>query len=80
VSEVDPDPNEPSGGEDRSVLGGRAEPGGGDPTAGGRRGQIGEAPSVAADEADVGPSLAPGGGHVAEEPDAAPVADPGPEA
>jgi len=80
MSEVDPDPNEPDEGQGRVILGGRAEPAGGDPTDGGRSGQIGEAPSVAADQPDLGPSLAPGGGHVSEEPDAAPVADPGPGA
>jgi hypothetical protein len=81
MSEVDPDPNEPGEGQGRSTLGGRDEPGSGDPTDGGKRGEIGEVPSVAADEPDDdGPALPPGGGHVSEEPDAAPVADPGPEA
>jgi hypothetical protein len=75
---VDPDPNEPA--EDRAVLGGRPGPAAGDPTAGGRHGQIGETPSIAADEPDLGPPLGPGGGRVAEESDAPPVADPGPEA
>jgi hypothetical protein len=78
VTEVDPDPNEPA--EGRAVLGGRPEPAAGDPTEGGRRGQIGETPSIAADEPDLGPPLGPGGGRVAEEPDAPPVADPGPGA
>ena len=79
MSEVDPDPYEPAEGQGRSTFGGRDEPSAGDPTAGGKRGQIGEAPSIAADEPDDGgPPLAPGGGSVAEEPDAAPVADPGP--
>ena len=78
MTEVDPDPNEPV--EGRAVLGGRLEPAEGDPTQGGRRGQIGETPSIAADEPDLGPPLGPGGGRVAEEPDAPPVADPGPEA
>lgn len=80
MSEVDPDPNEPDEGHGRSALGGRSEPAGGDPTEGGRRGQLGDAPSVAADEPDTGPPLAPGGGRVAEESDAVPVADPGAEA
>jgi hypothetical protein len=73
VSEVDPDPQD--GG--RSTLGGRAEPSGGDPTEGGKRGQIGEAPSIAADEPSDGTPLLPSG---VEEPDAPPVADPGPDA
>ena len=65
MSEVDPDPNEPSEGQGRSTLGGRDEPGSGDPTDGGKRGEIGAAPSIAADEPDDGgPTLAPGGGHV----------------
>jgi hypothetical protein len=75
MSEVDPDPHAPAGGS----LGGREQPGSGDPTAGGRRGQIGEAPSVVADEPDGG-GYAVGGGRVAEEPDAVPVADSGPDA
>lgn len=79
MSEVDPDPNEPAEGQGRSTFGGRDEPGTGDPTDGGKRGQIGEAPSIAADEPDDGgPALGPGGGHVREEQDAPPVADPGP--
>jgi len=78
VSEVDPDPNEPAG--NNAVLGGRSQPAGGDPTEGGKRGQIGETPSIAADEPDLGPPLEPGGGRVDEEPDAPPVADPEPGA
>ena len=79
MSEVDPDPYEAAEGQGRSTLGGRDEPGSGDPTDGGKRGEIGEAPSIAADEPDDGgPPLAPGGGRVAEESDAPPVADPGP--
>jgi hypothetical protein len=79
VSEVDPDPNLPAEEQGRSTLGGRDEPGQGDPTEGGKRGDIGEAPSVASDEPSEG-SYAPGGGTVTEESDAAPVADPGPDA
>jgi hypothetical protein len=66
VSEVDPDPDDVG----RSTLGGRPEPSGGDPTDGGKRGQIGEVPSIAADEPDDGSSFPPGGGRVAPEPDA----------
>jgi hypothetical protein len=80
VSEVDPDPRLPDEGQDRSILGGRQEPDAGDPTEGGRRGEIGEAPSVASDEPADGSSFPVGGGTVAEESDAAPVADPGPDA
>jgi hypothetical protein len=81
VTEVDPDPNEPAEGQGRSSLGGRDEPGAGDPTEGGTRGQIGAAPSIASDEPDDGgPALSPGGGHVTEDADQPPVADPGPGA
>ena len=81
MTEVDPDPDEPAEGQGRSTLGGRDEPGAGDPTGGGKRGQIGVAPSIASDEPDDGgPALSPGGGHVAEDPDEPPVADPGPGA
>jgi hypothetical protein len=78
VSEVDPDPVERDDG--RATFGGRAAPAGGDPTGGGRRGRIGAAPSIAADEPDLGPATGPGGGRVDEESDAAPVDDPGPGA
>jgi hypothetical protein len=81
MSEVDPDPNEPAEGQGRSTLGGRDEPAAGDPTDGGRRGETGEAASIASDEPDDGgPAPGPGGGHVSEESDAPPVADPGPDA
>jgi hypothetical protein len=76
MSEVDPEPNDVG----RSELGGRAEPAAGDPTEGGKRGELGEASSIAADEPDDGTSYPPGGGVVTEEPDAPPVADPGPDA
>jgi hypothetical protein len=61
MSEVDPDPHEPEQGGGESVLGGREMPDAGDPTAGGKRGQIGEAPSIAADEPDDGSSFPVGG-------------------
>jgi hypothetical protein len=80
MTEVDPDPNDPDAAQERATLGGRDQPATGDPTGGGRRGQLGEAPSIAADEPEVGPAVGPGGGQVAEEPDAAPVAEPGPGA
>jgi hypothetical protein len=77
---VDPDPNEPGEGRGESVLGGRDVPGAGDPTDGGKHGQAGEAPSIRADEARDGDQYPAGGGSVAEEQDAPPVADPGPGA
>ncbi len=76
MTEVDPDPRD----EGRTTLGGREEPAAGDPTAGGKRGQIGEAPSIAADEPDDGSTYPPGGGRVEDEKNAPPVADPGPDA
>jgi hypothetical protein len=80
VSENDPDPHLPDEGQDRSVLGGRLEPDAGDPTQGGKRGEIGDAPSIAADEPDDGTQYPVGGGDVSEEENAPPVADPGPDA
>jgi hypothetical protein len=76
VSEVDPDPYE-SG---HAQLGGHAAPETGDPTHGGKDGQVGETPSVAADEPEDGTTFPVGGGDVAEEQDAPPVADPGRDA
>jgi len=79
VSEVDPDPYEPDGG--KSELGGRAVPEAGDPTDGGKHGEIGSVPSITADEPDpAGPGYPVGGGSVDEERNAPPVADPGPGA
>jgi hypothetical protein len=76
VSEVDPDPYEDAQGT--AELGGREVPATGDPTDGGKHGEIGSAPSVAADEPDpAGDGYPVGGGHVGEEQDAPPVADPG---
>jgi hypothetical protein len=69
VSEVDPDPYDPDA-PSRSVLGGRDEPADGDPTDGGKRGQIGETPSIAADEPADGTTYPVGGGRVSEEADA----------
>jgi hypothetical protein len=79
MSENDPDPNLPDEGHGRSELGGRAEPDTGDPTQGGKRGQIGDAPSIASDEPDDGQGYPVGGGLVTEEENASPVADPGPD-
>ncbi|MGY1808476.1 hypothetical protein ACI8AF_13990 [Blastococcus sp. SYSU D00669] len=80
MSEVDPDPNLPDEGQGRAELGGRGEPAGGDPTEGGKRGEIGEAPSIAADQPDDGSTFPPGGGRVEDEGNAPPVADPGRDA
>jgi hypothetical protein len=79
MSENDPDPYVPDA-QTRSELAGVPQPDAGDPTQGGKRGQIGEAPSVASDQPDDGSSYPVGGGDVSEETDAPPVADPGPDA
>jgi hypothetical protein len=79
MSENDPDPYDPDAGS-RSELAGVPVPDEGDPTQGGKRGQIGAAPSIAADEPDDGSTFPVGGGSTAEESDAPPVADPGPDA
>ncbi|HEV7876293.1 MAG TPA: hypothetical protein VGP00_06435 [Nocardioides sp.] len=81
MSEVDPDPFEPGEGQGESVFGGQDVPEADDPTAGGKHGEIGSAPSVASDEPDpAGPGFPVGGGDVSEESDAVPMADPGPDA
>jgi hypothetical protein len=75
---VDPDP---FGDDEGTTLGGRAEPDPhGDPTAGGKLGEIGDAPSIVADEPADGSSYPVGGGRVdttesQSPPDAAPGAD-----
>ena len=79
MSENDPDPYDPDA-QSRSELAGVPEPDQGDPTQGGKRGQVGEAPSISSDEPDDGSSFPVGGGTVSEETDAPPVADPGPGA
>jgi hypothetical protein len=72
VTEVDPDPYEPAEGQVSEA---------GDPTDGGKHGEIGSAPSISSDEPDDGgPGYPVGGGAVGEERDAPPVADPGPGA
>ena len=78
MSENDPDPYDPDA-QSRSELAGVPQPDDGDPTQGGRRGQIGEAPSIAADEPSDGEGYPVGGGLVTEEENASPVADPGPD-
>jgi hypothetical protein len=81
VSEVDPDPYEPGEGQGESTFGGRPAPDAGDPTDGGKHGEIGAAPSITSDEADeAGPQFPVGGGSVGEEQNAPPVSDPGPDA
>ena len=67
----DPDPYDEVGQRTHTTLGGRtAAVEGEDPTGGGKTGDIGEAPSVAADEPGDGSTYAPGGGRVTEEEDA----------
>jgi len=61
---VDPDPSDPAGESAGVTLGGRAEPADGDPTAGGKQGEIGTTESIAADEPDDGSSYPVGGGSV----------------
>ena len=76
---VDPDPADPAAAPEGTTLGGRPEPADGDPTAGGKRGDVGTTESIAADEPDDGSSFPVGGGRVEEESNASPVADPGPD-
>ena len=79
MSAVDPDPYE--GDQARPELGGQPAPDAGDPTDGGKHGEIGDAPSITADEPDAGGSGYPGGGgSVVEEQNAPPVSHPGPGA
>ena len=78
MSENDPDPYDPDA-QSRSELAGVPEPDAGDPTQGGKLGQIGEAPSIASDEPDDGEGYPVGGGLVTEEENAPPAADPGPD-
>ena len=79
MSENDPDPYDPDA-RSRSELAGVPQPDAGDPTLGGKRGAVGDAPSITSDEPDDGSSFPVGGGRVSEETDAPPVADPGPDA
>ena len=80
MSENDPDPYLAPDQQSRSQLGPTVEPDSGDPTEGGKRGAVGDAPSITADEPDDGSSYPVGGGSVSEETDAPPVADPGSDA
>ena len=80
MSQDDPNPYEPDEGQGTSMLGGKKVDGSGDPTDGGKRGEIGEAPSIAEDEPDDGSTFPVGGGTVTEEENAPPVADPGSDA
>jgi hypothetical protein len=63
----DPNPDVPDQ-ENRVTFGGREEPATGDPTAGGKHGQIGRTESIAADEPDDGSSYPVGGGDITPEP------------
>ena len=69
MTAVDPDPYDPDAAS-RSMLGGREEPTDGDPTDGGKHGEIGETPGIAADEPSDGGTYPVGGGRVTEESDA----------
>jgi hypothetical protein len=81
VSEVDPDPYEPGEGLGSSTLGGHPVQEAGDPTEGGKHGEIGDAPSIVSDEPDEGGSGYPvGGGSVHVESNDPPVTDPRPDA
>ena len=77
MSEVDPDPREPAGAQEESVLGDGELTADGDPTEGGKRGEIGDAASVRSDEPADGRGYPVGGGSATEESDAPPVAGPG---
>jgi hypothetical protein len=59
----DPNPDVPDQ-EQRVTFGGREEPATGDPTAGGKRGEIGTTDSIAEDEPDDGSSYDVGGGDI----------------
>ena len=80
MSQDDPNPYEPLEGQGTSMLGGKLVDATGDPTDGGKRGEIGEVASIAEDEPGDGSTFPVGGGRVTEEEDAPPVADPGPDA
>ena len=75
---LDPDPGDPADQQPAVGFGGRDEPATGDPTAGGKRGDIGTTGSIAADEPDDGSSYPVGGGRVEEESNDPPGAAPGP--
>ena len=66
MSEVDPDPYEPAEGQGESELGGHEVPAAGDPTEGGKRGEIGETPSIEADEPRDGSGFPVRGGSATE--------------
>ena len=70
---VDPSPERRPDDGERSTLGGREETTrAADPTSGGKRGQVGETASIAADEPADGSTYPVGGGRVAEESDQTP--------
>jgi hypothetical protein len=75
---VDPDPADPADQHPAVGFGGRDEPATGDPTAGGKRGDIGTTDRIAADEPGDGAAYPVGGGRVQEQSNTPPVADPGP--
>ena len=61
MSQDDPNPYEPGEGQGTSMLGDEKVDGTGDPTDGGKHGEIGEVSSIAEDEPDDG--QADGGGR-----------------
>lgn len=73
MSEVDPDPYEPGAGRREVELGGHRVPEADDPTQGGTQGEVGNAPSIAADQPG-SESYPVGGGDVTEDADAVPGA------
>lgn len=73
---VDPDPDDLAGERETAGFGGREEPATGDPTAGGRHGDVGTTDSIAEDEPDDGTHYAPGGGNTDPEPQQPPHAGP----
>jgi hypothetical protein len=64
---TDPNPDVPDQ-EQRATFGGREEPATGDPTAGGKHGEIGTSASIAEDEPDDGSTYPVGGGDITPEP------------
>jgi hypothetical protein len=77
VTEVDPDPRDPADAQQESVLGDRELTADGDPTQGGKRGEVGDTSSVRSDEPGDGQGYPVGGGSVTEESDAPPAAGSG---
>lgn len=73
---VDPDPDDLAGQQPAAGFGGREEPATGDPTAGGKQGDVGTTDGIAEDEPDDGTHYAVGGGNIDPEPQQPPHAGP----